>query len=85
MIGEPNGAKVPTRVVAIYPEGGRQNPSNGKIALNDEFPQTPTIGGEPQFFFMNIKWGLVPGIWTIQVWCQDRKLAEQKFTLVPPE
>jgi Domain of unknown function (DUF3859) len=84
VIGEPNGAKVPTRVVVHYPEGGRQNPNNGKIAFKDEFPQTLTIGGPPQFFFMNIKWGLVPGVWTMEVWCQDRKLAEQKFTLVQP-
>jgi hypothetical protein len=81
--GAPKGAKVPTRIVAIYPEGGRQNPSNGKIALRDEFPQTATIGGGTQFFFFNLKWGLVPGVWTIQVWCQDRKLTEQKFTLAP--
>jgi hypothetical protein len=84
VIGEPNGTKVPTRIVANYPEGGRQNPNNGKIALKDEFPQTPTIGGPPAFFFFNMKWGMVPGVWTIEVWCQDRKLAEQKFTLVPP-
>lgn len=83
-IGEPNGAKVPTRIVAHYPKGGRQNPNNGKIALKDEFPQTATIGGGPSFFFFNMKWGIVPGVWTIEVWCQDRKLAEQKFTLVPP-
>ena len=84
VIGEPNGAKVPTRIVANYPEGGRQNPYNGKIALKDEFPQTATIGGPPNFFFFNMKWGMVPGVWRIEVWCQDRKLAEQKFTLVPP-
>jgi hypothetical protein len=84
VIGERNGVKVPTRVVVNYPEGGRQNPNNGKIAFKDEFPQTPTIGGPPQFFFMNLKWGLVPGVWRIEVWCQDRKVGEQKFTLALP-
>lgn len=84
VVGEPKSAKVPTRIVAHYPEGGRQNPNNGKIALKDEFPQTATIGGTPNLFFFNMGWGMVPGVWTIEVWSQDRKLAEQKFTLVQP-
>jgi len=84
VIGEPKGAKVPTRIVAHYPPGGRQNPNTGKIALQDEFPQTATIGGAPNFFFFNMRWGMVPGVWTLEVWSQDRKLAEQKFTLVQP-
>jgi hypothetical protein len=82
--GEPKGAKVPTRIVAHYPEGGRTNPNTGKTAMKDEFPQTATIGGAPNLFFLNMKWGMVPGVWTIEVWSQDRKLAEQKFTLVQP-
>ena len=84
VIGEPKGAKVPIRIVAHYPEGGRTNPNNGKTAMEDEFPQTATVGGKPNFFFFNMKWGIVPGVWTIEVWSQDRKLAEQKFTLVQP-
>ena len=83
VIGEPKGAKVPIRIVANYPEGGRQNPNTGKIALKDEYPQTGSLGGAPNFFFYNMKWGMVPGVWTIEVWCQDRKLAEQKFTIAP--
>jgi len=82
--GEPKGSKVPIRIVAHYPEGGRTNPNNGKTATKDEFPQTATLGGGPVFFFFNMKWGIVPGVWTIEVWSQDRKLAEQKFTLVKP-
>ena len=84
VVGEPKGAKVPTRIVARYPEGGRQNPNNGKIALKDEFPQVATIGGAPNLFFFNMMWGMVPGVWTLEVWSQDRKLAEQEFTLVKP-
>lgn len=84
VIGEPKGAKVPIRIVAHYPEGGRTNPKTGKTATKDEFPQTATIGGGPVFFFFNLKWAIVPGVWTIEVWAQDRKLAEQKFTLVKP-
>lgn len=84
VVGEPKGAQVPTRIVAHYPEGGRQNPNTGKIALKDEFPQTATIGGAPNIFYFNMAWGNVPGVWTVEVWSQDRKLAEQKFTLVQP-
>jgi hypothetical protein len=84
VVGEPKGTQVPTRIVAHYPEGGRQNPNNGKIAQKDEFPQAATIGGAPNLFFFNMMWGMVPGVWTIEVWSQDRKLAEQKFTLVQP-
>ena len=83
VIGEPKGANVPIRIVAHYPEGGRTNPA-GKTAAKDEFPGTRTIGGAPNLFFFNMIWGNVPGVWTIEVWSKDRKLAEQKFNLVQP-
>jgi Domain of unknown function (DUF3859) len=30
-------------------------------------------------------WEIVPGVWTEQIWYQDRKLAEQTFTVSGPE
>ena len=29
-------------------------------------------------------WQAVPGVWTFQIWYQNRKLAEQSFTLTKP-
>jgi len=84
VVGEPKGAKVPVRIVSIYPKGGRYNPNNGKTAARDEWPITATVGSTTNYFCFTLKWGLVPGTWTLQVWDNDRKLAEQKFTLVEP-
>jgi hypothetical protein len=83
--GEPKGKKVPVRIVAIYPKGGRYNPNNGKTATRDEWPITATIGSTTNYFCFTLSsWGLVPGTWTLQVWGKDRKYAEQEFTLSAP-
>ena len=83
VVGEPKGAKVPVRIVAIYPKGGRFNPNNGKTAERDEWPQSATIGSTGRFCF-TLEWGRVPGVWMLQVWGKDQKYAEQEFTLVQP-
>ena len=71
-------------MIAIYPKGGRYNPHNGKTAIQDEFPLSSTIGSTTSYFCFTVKWGLVPGTWTLQLWDKDRKYAEQKFTMVQP-
>jgi hypothetical protein len=30
-------------------------------------------------------WEIVPGVWTEQIWYQDRTLAERSFTVSEPE
>jgi Domain of unknown function (DUF3859) len=30
-------------------------------------------------------WEIVPGVWTEQIWYQDRMLAERTFTVSKPE
>jgi hypothetical protein len=30
-------------------------------------------------------WEIVPGVWTEQIWYQDRMLAERSFTVSKPE
>jgi hypothetical protein len=84
VVGEPKGARVPMRVIAVYPPGGRQNPHTGKIVAQDVFEVSRTIGSTDNPFCFTPKWGLVLGTWTLQVWDGDRKLAEQKLALVEP-
>jgi hypothetical protein len=85
VVGEPQGTKVPVRVIAVYPPGGRYNPNTGKTFAQDVFYLSQTIGSTTSHFcFTLASWGHVLGPWTLQVWDQDRKLAEQTFTLVEP-
>jgi hypothetical protein len=84
--GEPKGAKAALKIIVIYPEGGITNAKTGKTADKEEISEDRTVG--PARCFWGVKLAteemLVPGEWTCQIWCQDRKLAEQKFTLVRP-
>jgi len=81
VVGQPKDAKVPVRVIAIYPKGGRYNPNNGKTAKQDEWTVSATIGGSSNYFYFTLKWGFVPGIWTLQLWDKDQRYAQQQFTM----
>lgn len=84
--GEPLAEKVPLKIVLLYPERGITNPRTGKTTFREEFSEQRAIGGKPAFWGRKLgaEWGWVEGVWTYQIWFQDRMYAEQKFTLVRP-
>jgi hypothetical protein len=83
LLGTPQDARVTIRQVTIYPSKGVISPKKGMLRTN-AFESTLQIGMSGQFagYDVDDPWELVPGIWTIQLWIGDRKLAERSFTVV---
>jgi hypothetical protein len=80
--GFPRGARVPIKVVQHYPKAGLHNPRTKKTTLTYQQTSLKMIG-YPNFdgYHLENAWELVPGIWTIEIWYDGHKLAEQKFEL----
>jgi hypothetical protein len=78
--GDINGANVEISVKVLHPR--MVNPSNNKELTLDQWTIYKEIGknGYSGWTFDH-SWELVPGDWIIQLWCADRKLAEQSFTI----
>jgi Domain of unknown function (DUF3859) len=85
VVGSPEGANVPLKLVTIFPGPGLYNPERGQTFHREEYTSTKTLG-EPTMtgYVFAHSWELVPGVWTLQIWYQDRLLTEQRFTVVRP-
>ena len=73
------------KVVWLYPRGTSiKNPDGGPAKLRDEYDDKRKIGENNAKFYwvMNEDYALVPGKWTVELWQDDRRLAQQSFTLV---
>jgi hypothetical protein len=83
--GNPAGAVVPLHMVTIFPPPGLTNPATQIRKDRSEYESNAIIGTASfkGYNFTN-DWEVAPGIWTMQIWYQGRKLAEQKFTVVRP-
>jgi hypothetical protein len=85
VIGAPNGVQIPITVVDKFPEQGLRKPGSTETFYREEYVVTKTIGKESYTDYgFDHDWELVPGSWTIELWYQGRKLAEQSFTVVKP-
>jgi hypothetical protein len=86
VIGAPTGAQVSMTVVHKFPKQGLRRPGAAETVYREEYTTSKTIGEESYtgYHFDN-DWELVPGAWTIELWYQGRKLAEQSFTVVKPD
>src|SRR5262249_28810241 len=85
VIGSPNGATVPVKVVTLFPERGLYNPDKGQPFYRDEYMPTLALGATAYTGYrFGQPWELVPGVWVFQIWYQDRMLAEQRFMVVWP-
>jgi hypothetical protein len=83
VIGDPAGAIVPLRTVTIIPSPGLRDPSTQQVRTQNEHDANAHIGNSNFLgYSFDNNWELVPGIWTMQVWHQGRKLAEQTFKVV---
>lgn len=83
VVGAPAGAIVPLHMVTVFPPPGLSNPATQQTKTQSEYDTSAAIG-TPTYkgYELTNAWEVVPGIWTMQVWSQSRKLAEQKFTVV---
>ena len=85
IIGQPNGTSVNLKMVTRYPSPGVRNPTTGNTIMRGEYSAQKKLGTESyRDYGLDEGWELVPGKWTFEIWQDDRKLAEQSFTLVKP-
>ena len=83
VVGNPTGAAIPIRQVWIYPTPGVRNPTTQQLYPRSEVASNVTVGVPlVMTYTLDNDWEVAPGTWTFQVWYEDRKLAEQTFTLV---
>jgi hypothetical protein len=77
------GATVTLKKVTLIPQPGIQNPKTGDTKVRSEVSLEKTIGDkEYSGYGFDSAWEIVPGIWTIEFWDGDRKLASQSFNVV---
>jgi hypothetical protein len=86
VVGAPAGTSVPLRMVTIYPPPGISIPGTAAPLLRHEYMTNAPIGGlNYHDYSLDDAWELVPGVWTMEIWYGDRKLAGQSFTLAAPK
>jgi hypothetical protein len=83
--GAPVGATVSLREVTIVPSPGLQPPTASQPIYTSTTVTKSKIG-EVSFsgYRLDDPWELLPGVWVIQLWYGDRKVAEQNFTVTAP-
>jgi hypothetical protein len=85
VVGAPKGAKVPMKIVTIYPGEGLRNPKADKPTQREELDTDRPIGRVLyESYHFDHDWEMMPGVWTFEIWYEGKKLAEQKFTVSKP-
>jgi len=85
--GNPVGDGVTLHMVLNFPPQGIRNPNTGDImhTANIAFPNLKIGALCLVGYGFDNAWEIVPGVWTEQIWYQDRMLAERAFTVSKPE
>jgi hypothetical protein len=83
--GKPKGEAVVLKIVLLFPQPGLRNPKTDKIYHKLEGPNKCMIG-ETSYtgFEFEQEWNLVPGEWKIQLWYNDKMMAEKAFSIYKP-
>jgi hypothetical protein len=85
IVGQPADADVKVKLVIRFPPAGLRNPQTGTPSYSDESTITRKVGKVTTAGFgFDRDWEMVPGIWTIEIWDGNRRLLEQRFTVVKP-
>jgi len=85
IVGAPKGAKVPLKIVTIFPGEGVRNPKADKPTQREELNEDRPIGRVLyESYHFDHDWEMVPGTWSFEIWYDGKKLAEQKFTVTKP-
>ena len=85
--GNPVGDGVTLHMVLNFPPQGIRNPNTSDImhTANIAFPNLKIGALCLVGYGFDNAWEIVPGVWTEQIWYQDRMLAERTFTVSKPE
>jgi hypothetical protein len=85
IIGTPDELPITLRRVVVFPAPGIQPSSSSKRLSRDEFAVQARIG-ETNYMFYTLEddFELMPGIWVVEIWYGNRKLASQTFTVSKP-
>jgi Domain of unknown function (DUF3859) len=83
--GAPIGVPVLLRELTIFPSPGLRPPTASQPIHDSRSTTKPKIG-EVSYtgYRLDDPWELLPGIWVIQLWYGDRKVAQENFTVVAP-
>jgi len=85
LIGTPRGMAVPITVVERFPKPGVRPAGVDQPFTDDAYTTVQRIG-DGLFHLASFKQPseLVPGVWTIELWINGKKLAEEKFNVILP-
>jgi hypothetical protein len=86
IIGSPKNHLVPLRIVWRYPSPGIIDPRTAAPKFVDEYTTQAAIGNNDYTLYWTLggQETQIPGVWTLEVWHLNRKLASQNFTLTQP-
>jgi len=85
VVGSPDGALAPLRIVTIFPGVGLTNPDTGQTRYSSSSDTQVKVGSTSfHGYGFDHPWERVPGVWTFQVWSGERLLASQSFTIALP-
>ena len=85
--GAPAGDNLTLHAVFIFAPQGMRNPNTGDIMLAAKvaFPNMKIGALCLVGYGFDNAWEIIPGMWTEQIWYQDRMLAERSFTVSKAE
>lgn len=82
IVGKPE-TKVNLKNVTRIPAPGIRNPDTGNVTMTSIFFQEHKTGEELyRLYRLTDPWEIVPGLWIMELWDGDRKLASQTFQVV---
>ena len=85
VIGNGFGFPVPVKVVIRFPQQGLLSPEDPEPMLSDEYEKLEILGSDSfSAHTFDKQWEIEPGIWRIEIWSGDEKLAEKEFEVVTP-
>jgi|SRR3954449_5551560 hypothetical protein len=80
--GAPSGQASTIRTRWLVPAPGMRNPLTGKVTRVDEADETVVMGTDRLAGYkFGQPWEIVPGLWTLELWSDDRKLGSVTFTV----
>jgi hypothetical protein len=81
--GTPSGEGVTLYLAIAFPPQGIRNPNTGNLMYTAKVAFPNMRIGELSIlgYGLDNAWEIVPGVWTLQIWYQNRMLAERSFTV----